>query len=59
MYILLDNKEFLQINHLLSVDAYCIKCCDGTYICECGYIEDRDINAALNLRDYGLQKLTA
>jgi putative transposase len=25
-----------------------------TYTCECGYSEDRDINAALNLKDYTL-----
>ena len=28
-----------------------LKISDRTYICECGYIENRDINAALNLRD--------
>ena len=28
-----------------------LKLSDRTYICSCGYIEDRDINAALNLRD--------
>ena len=28
-----------------------LKLSDRTYKCECGYIEDRDINAALNLRD--------
>ena len=29
-----------------------LKLCDRKYICsECGYVEDRDINASLNLRD--------
>ena len=28
-----------------------LKLSDRTYKCECGYIEDRDLNAALNLRD--------
>ena len=29
-----------------------LKLKDRTYICsECGYVEDRDINASLNLRD--------
>lgn len=32
-----------------------LKLSNRTYICECGYSEDRDINAALNLRDYGLK----
>ena len=30
-----------------------LKLSDRTYKCECGYINDRDINAALNLKDYG------
>lgn len=28
-----------------------LKLSDRTFICDCGYIEDRDFNAALNLRD--------
>lgn len=28
-----------------------LKLSDRTYICECGYKEDRDLNASLNLRD--------
>ena len=28
-----------------------LKLKDRTYKCECGYIEDRDYNASLNLRD--------
>jgi putative transposase len=28
-----------------------LKLSDRVYVCECGYREDRDINAALNLRD--------
>lgn len=28
-----------------------LKLSDRTYICECGYSEDRDLNASLNLRD--------
>ena len=28
-----------------------LKLSDRTYICECGYREDRDLNASLNLRD--------
>ena len=29
---------------------------DRTYICDCGEVVDRDLNAALNLRDYGLNR---
>lgn len=28
-----------------------LKLSDRTYICDCGYVEDRDYNASLNLRD--------
>ena len=28
-----------------------LKLSDRTFTCDCGYIEDRDFNAALNLRD--------
>ena len=31
-----------------------LKLSDRTYTCECGYTNDRDVNASLNLRDYGL-----
>ena len=34
-----------------------LKLSDRTYICECGYINDRDLNAALNLRDTKIYKL--
>ena len=27
---------------------------ERTYVCECGFIMDRDLNASINLRDYGL-----
>lgn len=34
-----------------------LKLSDRVYRCECGYIEDRDINAALNLLQYGTTKI--
>ena len=34
-----------------------LKLSDRTYICECGYIEDRDYNASLNLRDCQIYKI--
>ena len=35
-----------------------LKLKDRTYKCECGYIEDRDYNASLNLRDAKIYKIT-
>ncbi len=34
-----------------------LKLSDRTYVCECGYIEDRDFNASLNLRDVKTYKV--
>jgi putative transposase len=34
-----------------------LKLSDRVYRCECGYVEDRDINAALNLRDAKTYKI--
>jgi len=34
-----------------------LKLSDRTYICECGYTEDRDYNASLNLRDCQTYKI--
>jgi len=34
-----------------------LKLSDRTYICDCGYIEDRDHNASLNLRDAKFYKV--
>ena len=31
---------------------------DRTYLCSCGYKEDRDVNAAKNLKDYGEKELS-
>ena len=31
-----------------------LKISDRIYKCSCGYIEDRDLNASYNLRDYGV-----
>lgn len=36
-----------------------LKLKDRIYRCECGYTEDRDINASKNLYQYGLQKLAS
>lgn len=34
-----------------------LKLSDRTYKCECGYIEDRDLNASFNLRDAKIYKM--
>lgn len=34
-----------------------LKLSDRIYKCECGYEEDRDLNASYNLRDYGISML--
>ena len=34
-----------------------LKLSDRIYNCECGYIEDRDYNASLNLRDCQIYKI--
>jgi putative transposase len=34
-----------------------LKLSDRIYKCECGYIEDRDLNASYNIRDYYLHSL--
>lgn len=34
-----------------------LKLSDRTYKCECGYIEDRDLNASFNLRDAKIYKI--
>jgi len=34
-----------------------LKLSDRTYICDCGYIEDRDLNASLNLKDAKIYKV--
>lgn len=34
-----------------------LKLSDRTYVCECGYKNDRDLNAALNLRDTKIYKI--
>jgi putative transposase len=34
-----------------------LKLSDRIYKCDCGYIEDRDLNAAFNLRDATIYKI--
>ena len=32
-----------------------LKLSDRKYVCDCGYSADRDLNASINLRNYGLK----
>lgn len=68
----LQNKCILYGIELRIVDRFypssklCHKCgnikkdlklSDRVYVCKCGYIEDRDLNASYNLRDAKIYKL--
>ena len=55
-----NGIEFRKVSRFFPSSKLCHNCgciksdlklSDRTYICECGYIEDRDLNASLNLRD--------
>lgn len=55
--------EFVEANQWFPSSKMCHSCkkvnknlklSDRTYVCECGYSCDRDLNASLNLRDYQL-----
>lgn len=32
---------------------------DRTYICKCGHVEDRDLNASINIEDFGVSTLSS
>ena len=62
-----QGKQFIKIDKWFPSSKLCHECgCindkltlnDRTYICpECGYKEDRDYNASLNIRDCGTRLL--
>ena len=62
----LNNIELRIVDRFYPSSKLCHKCgCinkdlklkDRVYKCECGYIEDRDYNASLNLRDAKIYKI--
>ena len=67
----LTYKSKLYGNSIIVVDrfypssktcSFCgglknIKLSDRTYRCDCGQVIDRDLNAAINLRNYGLKQI--
>ena len=60
-----NGIEVRQVNRFYPSSKKCntcgnikkdLKLSDRKYVCEvCGYVEDRDLNASYNLRDYQLR----
>jgi transposase len=55
-----NNIEVRKVDRFYPSSKICHNCgqiksdlrlSDRTYVCDCGYVEDRDLNAAMNLRD--------
>ena len=62
----LNNIELRIVDRFYPSSKLCHECgaikkdlklSDRTYSCECGYIEDRDYNASINLRDAKIYKI--
>lgn len=62
------GKEHVKVNRYFPSSKTCHACglikknlnlSDRTFICECGYVEDRDLNAALNIRAAGVDAAVA
>lgn len=58
-----NGIELIKVDRYFPSSKRCNKCgkikkdlklSDRVFKCKCGYINDRDLNAALNLRDYAL-----
>ena len=61
-----ENKHFVKIGRYFPSSKLCYECgsikndfklSDRIYKCECGYIEDRDLNAAKNIKREGINLL--
>ena len=61
-----QGKAFVKADRYFPSSKRCSRCgrirkdlqlSDRIYECECGYKEDRDVNAALNLRQEGIRIL--
>jgi transposase len=57
------GKELVKVNRWFPSSKTCNNCgtikndlklSDRTFICECGYIKDRDLNASLNIKTVGV-----
>ena len=60
-----NGIEFIQVDRFYPSSKLCHKCGsikkdlklkDRIFNCDCGYVEDRDYNASLNLRDAKIYK---
>ena len=59
------GKYFVKVDKWYASSQICSKCGnkkkislnERTYICECGNIIDRDLNAAINIKNEGLRLL--
>ena len=63
-----EGKKLIKIDKWFSSSKKCSECgrikedlllSERIYSCECGYIEDRDINASINIRNEGLRMMLA
>lgn len=63
-----EGKKLIKIDKWFPSSKKCSKCgrikeelllSERIYSCECGYIEDRDINASINIRNEGLRMMLA
>jgi putative transposase len=60
--------EIIDVNRFYPSSKLCrvcgsikedLKLGDRVYVCECGHIEDRDLNASINIEDFGLSTLSS
>jgi putative transposase len=60
--------EILNVDRYYPSSKLCRRCGnikedltleDRTYVCECGHIEDRDLNASINIEDFGISTLSS
>lgn len=63
-----EGKKLIKIDKWFPSSKTCSNCgrikeelllSERIYSCECGYTEDRDINASINIRDEGLRMMLA
>jgi putative transposase len=61
-----ENKHFIKVDRYFPSSKLCFECGEvkkkldllsRSYVCDCGYVEDRDINAAKNIKREGIRLL--
>jgi putative transposase len=62
------GSELIYLDRFFPSSKRCRKCGkikedltlgDRVYVCECGHVEDRDLNSAINSEEYGLSTLSS